>query len=426
MAVGSITAGVVADTCYLLDEAAANLDPAKSWIALPRAPWSTARDSDYDALVKTLIHRVRAAGWTGIISVPMANNSGDLSPMAAGDYDTLLSDLAGTTVSSMTLDTNLVWEWHNYGAHYVTGQTTTTYSEKAGWQQVYNDLLECRNGISGLTGTEIGARRVAIWMAEYGQAVPYGTEESGGGTEREREGLRIVATGQYGIPVGQLCPWIMPTWWAIADGVFDSSYALTKGELNFDNEDATDPNTDSTTNPSNQNPGTFPWSDIDGSNLYWLTEGGRAHWDLAHRVYVAPMEVDQQIETLIESWYLIVPSKPELNMKPDVVSFDEVNPMTSVVARQATGAVVASSPPMPARISTSIRLNNQTEREALTAIIESGLEVRLVTILGRSWLVRRAGDVEVDMQRWSPRDGEVTTLADAHIVTVAWEEVSNP
>lgn len=236
------------------------------WIGLPNEFYTGGRTTASDDVIVTMVRRIRAQGWTGIISIPTGRFAGDLAGLSRGEYDTLMTRLESHGVGG-----NLVWEWHNYGANYPTpgSGANEVYTYAAADAQ----LTACRNGVPG------SGRKYAVWMAEYGQATPVGTGAAGNDAWN-REAVTIMATDTYGQALAVKHAHICATWWGLGDNSFDWSYSLTYGAANKGNENGPDPNT------TGANPGTYPWWDVTTTALRdeWLTPGGRAHWDLAHDV----------------------------------------------------------------------------------------------------------------------------------------------
>lgn len=243
------------------------------WIGLPNEAHNTVRDTTYDDWIVTLIRRIRAKGFTGIITVPSAIWAGDLAGIARGDYDTLMDRLESNGVGY-----NLVWEWHNYGARYgtsgSTSATTGTYAE------VDLDLTKCRNGVDG------SGRKYAIWMAEYGSALPDSNSATGNVT-REKQGVDIISSDTYGSKLGVRHKHICPTWWSTGDNTFNWAYPLCYGQTNKGNESGAGPAPHSSGNGTTTFSGTYPWWDVTTNALRdeWLTVRGRQHWDLAHLIW---------------------------------------------------------------------------------------------------------------------------------------------
>ncbi len=261
LAVTSLSDDYVKDACVFYDALCAAFSASDSvWIGLPNEFCQTGRTTAYDDVIVTLVRRIRGNGFQGIITLPLPRWAGDLAALARGDLETLVDRLA-----THSADHNIVWEWHNYGDRYDSGGTQSVGT----WAQVDADIAACRNGVPG-TG-----RKHAVWMSEYGQPLPIGS-----GLPHAADGVRLMATDEDGPALGAKWPHLCPTWWSTADNSFDVSYALTYGAANKGNEAGPDPNSTGT------NPGTYPWWDVTTPELAdeWLTEGGRAHWDLAKTI----------------------------------------------------------------------------------------------------------------------------------------------
>lgn len=410
LAVGSIPTSAQADVAYFFDELVANADPAKTWIALPNEFSASARDSDYDDVIVTMIRRIRNAGWTGIISVPMANYSAELGPMALGEYDSLMD-----TLDTYGYGWGLVWEWHMYGAHVHTGEATTVYT----YDEVDEQLTTVREGTPN-------GRKYAVWMAEYGQPVPnyIGTGSERANEVRIREAVLIMATDTYGEALAVKHPHVNGSWWnASGDDAYASTYSLTYGLSNKGDDTGADP-----VPSSNTNPGTFPYHDVTTPALAaeWLTEGGQAHRNMAIAIDGLGQLVESDVSTDIEEWYLIVPADPSLNFSPDVAAIRKTQGYGSVAVDTPGGSLVATSPALAVTMDMTVRARSKEQREAIEAILASGHTVRIVDILGIETWVKLAGDVDKQLQRWQPVAGETTGLRDAHMITIPWHEVSAP
>lgn len=220
------------------------------WLGLPNEPYTTGPESaDYVDFIVTMVRRIRAKGFGGIITLPLGHWCGDLAGLARGDYAALISALQGHGVAW-----SIGWELHNYGLRYTTAGSTANVPYT--WATMEADLAAVR------------AAGHAVWMAEYGQALPAGTSAAG---TSDRLGVDLIAGGDD--PLAALYPELCPTWWSLADNTFVTAaggwHSLTLG-----------PGQTETMGTDRR----FPWWDIDGSNLHQLTEGGRYHWDAAHMV----------------------------------------------------------------------------------------------------------------------------------------------
>lgn len=137
-----------------------------------------------------------------------------------------------------------------------------------------------------------------------------------------------------------------------------------------------------------------------------------------------PVRVGGDFDTFTgtEGWYLMAPDNPALNMVlapisegPDVVQVGESRPRRSTVSEQEDAAIVATTLPLATRLEISVRTLNKADREELTALLESGLRLRLVNILGREWYVQVVGEVSTSLMQIQPLTSELTQLRDAHV-----------
>lgn len=131
-----------------------------------------------------------------------------------------------------------------------------------------------------------------------------------------------------------------------------------------------------------------------------------------------PVAIGGDISTAITSWYLIAPGAPSLSAPVDVVEFDIERPRQVVIADGPEETVVLSGPELGRRIQITFRTKTSAEREALDALLTSGEELRLVSILGRSWWVKPGSGIRERMLKWMALPSETTTLRDAHTMTV--------
>jgi hypothetical protein len=244
------------------------------WIGLPNETHTTGRTTIYDDWIVTLVKRIRAKGFTGILSLPSGRWAGELANIGRGEYDTLMDRLESHGVGY-----NLVWEWHNYGARYATpGSGAATDGSYA---DVDLDLTKCRNGVDG------SLRKYAIWMAEYGSALP-DSNSATGNPARERLGVDLMTTTIYGsTPLGLKHKHICPAWWSTGSNTFNWDNPLCYGQTNKGNESPTGPSPHFAGNGTTTFSGTYPWWDVTTSALRdeWLTVRGRRHWDLAHLIW---------------------------------------------------------------------------------------------------------------------------------------------
>jgi len=128
--------------------------------------------------------------------------------------------------------------------------------------------------------------------------------------------------------------------------------------------------------------------------------------------------------TMVESWYLISPDDPSLNVEIEVAATDRVVPIRTVVAEQAGESLVGTSSPLAARHILTLRTRSRAERQALEDVLYSQRRLRLVDIHGNDWWVRVVQEVRPGMQRWRAVSGELTTLRDAYEIQVELVEVS--
>lgn len=124
------------------------------------------------------------------------------------------------------------------------------------------------------------------------------------------------------------------------------------------------------------------------------------------------------ISTAISSWYLLAPNAGALSMPIDVADFDTERPRSVVISDGPEETVVLAGPDLGRRIQLTLRASTRAEREDLDAILGSGEELRLVSILGRSWWVKPGSGIRERMLKWMALPTETTRLRDAHTLTV--------
>lgn len=411
LALGSIPAGPVQDACRLYDALAAAFpgDTHNVWIGLPNEAYTIGRNTNltnnatltqqYDDFVVTFVRRIRAAGFTGIITVPLGRWAGELGPLSRGDYDTLIA-----TLESHGVAYNIVWEVHFYGANYPVGVGAAAVDYT--WAAADAEFQACRN------------QGKALWVAEYGRPTP--TPDPGNIPEyRTINAVEIMARDTFGPPLATKYPHLCASWWSTADNTFNVHYALTKGAVNELDENAGDPNVTGAPNS-----GVFPWWKVTTQEMAdkWLTSGGRAHRSVAHALAGMASSVGD-VSTVSTSWWLRVPSAPSMNTPITVIETQDTRGFNSVVAEDVEHAVVVSSPPLSRVLKLTVRVHSEAERNRVDAILDSGLTFEVVNILGRSWKVRLAGDITEQLLRWAPLPTEVTNLRDAHELTFTAVEV---
>ncbi len=139
----------------------------------------------------------------------------------------------------------------------------------------------------------------------------------------------------------------------------------------------------------------------------------------------APVAVGSgSISTVSTSWWLRVPSTPSMNTAITVISTQDDRGFNVMVAEDVERAVVVGSPPLSRSMALTVRVHSEAERAKVDAILNSGLTMELVNILGRSWRVRLASNISEQLLRWAPLPGEVTQLRDAHELSFTLVEVS--
>lgn len=124
------------------------------------------------------------------------------------------------------------------------------------------------------------------------------------------------------------------------------------------------------------------------------------------------------ISTAISSWYLLAPNVGALSMPVDVAEFDTERPRSVVVSDGPEETVVLSGPDLGRRIQITFRASTRAQRVALDAILGSGEELRLVSVLGRSWWVKPGSAIRERMLKWMALPTETTPLRDAHTLAV--------
>lgn len=129
------------------------------------------------------------------------------------------------------------------------------------------------------------------------------------------------------------------------------------------------------------------------------------------------------ISTAIDSWWWIVPDDPTLNTRIEVSRIQRGQPHEVLVAGDATGTLVVDSGRLPEQFALTLRTRSAAERARVQAVLDSGMTVRMVNILGEEWRVRLASNVEVQLLRWAPLLSDTTKLRDAHEITIELQEV---
>lgn len=133
----------------------------------------------------------------------------------------------------------------------------------------------------------------------------------------------------------------------------------------------------------------------------------------------APVAVGSgDISTAISSWYLLAPNAPALSIPIDVADFDTERPRSVVISDGPEETVVMVGPDLGRRIQIVLRAKTAAERAALDAILSSGEELRLVSILGRAWWVKPGSGIREKMLKWMALPTETTTLRDAHTMAL--------
>lgn len=144
----------------------------------------------------------------------------------------------------------------------------------------------------------------------------------------------------------------------------------------------------------------------------------------------APVDVGGSISTTgHEGWYFVVPSDPDLTihfLAGEIAGFSTTLPKGSTVIAQPEGSIVASSPPLPALHTLSVRCFNEAQRLALIAAIDSQAPMRLINVLGREWRVRPYGNTVEQLQRAQPLASETTGLRDFHVYDIELAEIATP
>ncbi len=136
-----------------------------------------------------------------------------------------------------------------------------------------------------------------------------------------------------------------------------------------------------------------------------------------------PVDVTADLDTSVDTWFLIAPESPGLNVVLDVESFQVTERVRSQRTESTEGAVVVNSLPLGDVLSLRVRTLDKAARDALTAILESGFRLRVVDSLGREWICAPEGDRDHQMMRAAPQPAEITGLRDAHLRTVTLVEV---
>ena len=138
----------------------------------------------------------------------------------------------------------------------------------------------------------------------------------------------------------------------------------------------------------------------------------------------APVTVAGDVTALVPSWWILCPENAALNTPIRVKEFKRSEPITSITAEAPGGAAIASTASLGAHINMQIWiLEGPTEKARVLAALQSGLVLRIVSVINESWYVRMVNGVEVAMQVIAPLPSETTALRDAHVVTTAFTEV---
>lgn len=139
---------------------------------------------------------------------------------------------------------------------------------------------------------------------------------------------------------------------------------------------------------------------------------------------LAPVTLAGSVTALAPTWWLLCPSNAGLNCPLYPKDVKRTEQVMSISVDRPGGKVIASTPPLGQHFNIQVwNREGHDERVKIETILKSGLTLRLISIWGDSWYVRRVGDVEVTPQQWAPLPGESTLLRDASVITFALDEV---
>ena len=99
------------------------------------------------------------------------------------------------------------------------------------------------------------------------------------------------------------------------------------------------------------------------------------------------------------AWWFRVPDTPDLNVSPFVNSFQISQPQRSVTAEQESGSVTTSTLPLAVTLTFTIWLRSTAEREAIAALINSGEQILVSDVWGRSWRARSTSGLQYTPRR---------------------------
>ena len=131
----------------------------------------------------------------------------------------------------------------------------------------------------------------------------------------------------------------------------------------------------------------------------------------------SPAPVGAAVTLTVDSWYLIVPSTPELSTAIRVKGVNIQRPVRAITVEQPGNSVTALSAPLARRVSIDTWVDNNADYLAILAALESGALIDLLDIWGRRITGRCVSGVADAPQRWRRLPTESTGLRDAHVFT---------
>lgn len=126
------------------------------------------------------------------------------------------------------------------------------------------------------------------------------------------------------------------------------------------------------------------------------------------------------------TWWILVPADPELNLQPIVETYDQEEMRTSAVTVGYGGNAVTLSPNLGRRNQMAVYTRNRAERTRVEALLNSGHPFRLIDVFGDSGWFKLIGSVRKKPWRAAPHSGETTGLRDFHVLSFEVLEVREP
>lgn len=233
------------------------------WFDIANEPWNSARDSNYDDFIFTMVSRIRGQGAHNIILCPFPVYCQALGSAATGALDSLI-----TRLENAGLAWNLAWSWHAYGADNSPG-SNGGYVDSGGsmssgsYARMEGHIQACQNGTPG-------GKRFPLVVGEYGRPVPIAWSNAGPGTWNVAAHTYLTAT-TYGQPLAEKYSVVPVSWHATGDSGVWRLYNMVWGPSPHDD-----------TNTSGQG---LPFWRVDGSDLTKLTPHGVGHWNVSHNIW---------------------------------------------------------------------------------------------------------------------------------------------